>query len=104
MSRNRASSRVLTVIALLTVLILASLPAQAEPGRHPATGVQAVAAFGESSLVRILNFFRSLWPQGMTKEGITIDPDGARNHLGTSVDPTGGLTDEGVTIDPNGRQ
>jgi hypothetical protein len=86
---NRYPQSIFTVFALLAVLVLASLPAQARPVRHPATDRHAVAASGENSLVRIWSFLVNLWPQG-TKEGVTIDPNG-------------GLDGEGMSIDPNGR-
>jgi hypothetical protein len=103
MSTNRASHNVFTVFALLAVLVLASLPAQARPVRHPATGRHAVAASGENGLARIWSFLVSLWPQGMMKEGVSIDPDGAPKPHGMTTAPSGDLDDEGVTIDPDGR-
>ena len=104
MSTNRASRRVLTVFTLLVTLVLASLPAQAGTARHPAAARQVVAAFGENSLSRVWSLFVNLWPQGMTKEGVTIDPDGAAHHAGVTISPDAGRNDEGTSIDPNGRQ
>ena len=98
---NRVSHRVFTVFALLAFLVLASLPAQARPVRHPAAGRHAVAVSGDNSLARIWSFLVSLWPQG-TKEGVTIDPNGAPKPQGVTA-PSGDLDDEGVTIDPDGR-
>jgi hypothetical protein len=102
MSTNRAFCRALTVFTLLAALVLASLPAQARPVRHPATDRHAVAVSGENSLARIWSFLVNLWPQG-TKEGMSIDPNGAPKPQGMTTAPSGGLDDEGVTIDPNGR-
>ncbi len=62
------SHSVFTVFALLAVLVLASLPAQARPVRHPATDRHAVAASGENSLVRIWSFLVNLWPRERRKE------------------------------------
>jgi len=92
---NRAPRSLFSVFALLALLVLASLPAQARPVRHPAAGRRAVAASGENGLVRIWSFLVSLWPQG-TKEGMSINPNGA-------TAPSGDLDDEGMTIDPDGR-
>ena len=99
---NRSPQSVFTVFALLTVLILASLPAQARPVRHPATGRHAVAASGENGLARIWSFLVNLWPQG-TKEGMSIDPNGAPKPQGMTTAPSGDPDDEGMTIDPDGR-
>jgi hypothetical protein len=99
---NRYPQSFFTVFALLAVLVLASLPAQARPVRHPATGRHDVAVSGENSLVRIWSFLVNLWPQG-TKEGMSIDPNGAPKPQGMTTAPGGDLDDEGVTIDPNGR-
>jgi hypothetical protein len=102
MSTNRASHNVFTVFALLAVLVLASLPAQARPVRHPAAGRHAVTASGENGLSRIWSFLMNLCPQG-TKEGMTIDPNGAPRPQGMTTAPSGDLTDEGMSIDPDGR-
>jgi hypothetical protein len=93
---NRTPQSVFTVFALLALLVLASLPAQARPVRHPAAGRHAVAASGENSLARIWSFLVSLLPQG-TKEGMSIDPNGA-------TAPGGDPDDEGTSIDPDGRK
>jgi len=99
---NRYLQSVSTVFALLAVLVLASLPAQARPVRHPAADRHAVAASGENGLARIWSFLVSLWPQG-TKEGMTIDPNGAPRPQGMTTAPSGDLDDEGMSIDPDGR-
>lgn len=104
MSTNHVSRRVLTACALLVALVLASVPAQARPAHPSATGLQAVAGCGENGLARLWSFFASLVPQVTTKEGMSIDPDGAPNHGGTSVTPHSSLNDEGTSIDPNGRK
>jgi hypothetical protein len=100
---NRAPRSVFTIFALLTVLVLASLPAQARPVRHPAAGRRAVAVSGDNGLVRIWSFLVNLWPQG-AKEGMTIDPNGAPKPQGVTTAPSGDLEDEGMTIDPDGRK
>jgi hypothetical protein len=89
MSTNRASRRALTVFSLLATLVFASLPAQGRTAHRPATDRHAVAASGENGLARVWSFLVSLWPQGMEKEGMTIDPNGGLNHEGTSIDPNG---------------
>jgi hypothetical protein len=99
---NRAPRSVFTIFALLAVLVLASLPAQARPVRHPAADRHAVAASGDNGLARIVSFLVNLWPQG-TKEGTSIDPNGAPKPQGMTTAPGGDLTDEGMSIDPNGR-
>jgi hypothetical protein len=103
MPTNRAPQSVFTILALLATLVLASLPAQGRTVHRPAADRHAVAASGENALARLWSFLVSLWPQGMAKEGMTIDPNGSPNHEGTSIDPNGGLNDEGMTIDPDGR-
>lgn len=100
MSTNRAPHSIFTAFALLAVLVLASLPAQARTVHHPATHRPAVAVSGDSSLVRIWSFLLSL----TTKEGMTIDPNGAPKPQGITTAPSGGLDDEGITIDPDGRK
>jgi hypothetical protein len=99
---NRTPQSVFTVFALLALLVLASLPAQARPVRHAATGRHTVAVSGENGLTRIWSFLVNLWPQG-TKEGMSIDPNGAPKPQGMTTAPSGDPDDEGVTIDPNGR-
>jgi hypothetical protein len=96
---NRAPHRVFTVVALLTVLVLASLPAQARQVRHPAAHHRGVAAFGEITLSRIWSFLASL----TAKEGMTIDPNGVPKPHGMTPAPGGSSDDEGMTIDPDGR-
>jgi hypothetical protein len=96
---NRTPQSVFTVFALLALLVLASLPAQARPVRHPAAGRHAVAVSGENGLTRIWSFLLSF----TAKEGVTIDPNGAPKPQGLTTAPTGDLDDEGVSIDPDGR-
>jgi hypothetical protein len=103
MSTNRSSQSVFTVFALLATLVLASLPAQGRTVHRPTAGRHAVTASGDNSLARLWSFLVSLWPQGMAKEGMSIDPNGSPRHEGTSIDPNGGLNHEGMTIDPDGR-
>jgi hypothetical protein len=103
MSTNRASRRALTVFSLLATLVLASLPAQGRTAHRPVADRHAVAASGENGLARVWSFLVSLWPQGMAKEGVLIDPNGSPNHEGVTVDPNRGLNHEGMSIDPDGR-
>jgi hypothetical protein len=100
MSPNRASYRAFAVFFLLTALVLASLPAGAQAARQPLQRFQAVAVFGDG----IWRFFANLLPQGLRKEGMTIDPNGGPNHQGAVVTPVGVLNDEGTSIDPDGRK
>ena len=95
---NRASRSVFSVLVLLAALVLASVPAQAQPVRRPVTGHRAVAVSGENGLSRLWSSLVNLM-----KEGTSIDPDG-KHGAGVTVNPTSGGSDEGVTIDPNGRQ
>ena len=99
---NRASQSVFTVFTLLAALVFASLPAQARTVHHPAAGRHTVAVSGDNGLARIVSFLVSLWPQG-TKEGVTIDPDGAPKPHGMTTAPGGDLDDSGITVDPDGR-
>jgi hypothetical protein len=95
---NRASRNVFSVLVLLVALVLASVPAQAQPVRRPATGHRAVAVSGENGLSRLWSSLVNLM-----KEGTSIDPDG-KHGAGVTVNPTSGGSDEGTSIDPNGRQ
>ncbi|HEX9944940.1 MAG TPA: hypothetical protein VGG03_23265 [Thermoanaerobaculia bacterium] len=101
MSPNRRLRRAFPALILLTVLVLASLPAQAQPARRPMTGVWKIAVLGEGALARVRVFLAGLWTQGATKEGVSIDPNGAPTH---AVDPDGASSDEGTSIDPDGRK
>jgi len=96
MSQNRASRRVFPVLVALAALLVMSLPAQARPSRG---GLRTVAA-SENRLVRFWSYVANLWT--MTKEGVSIDPDG-RNGAGVTL-PMGGGDDEGMSIDPDGRR
>ncbi|MEO6194751.1 MAG: hypothetical protein ABIS20_17195 [Thermoanaerobaculia bacterium] len=98
---NRSPQNIFTVFALLAVLVLTSLPAQARPGRHSATHRPAVAVSGDNGLTRIWSFLLSLTT---TKEGVTIDPNGAPKPQGITTAPSGDLDDEGMSIDPDGRK
>lgn len=98
MSTNRAPRRIFNALALLAVLVLASLPAQARPVRNPVSDLPTVA------FSRIWRFVADLWKPALpTKEGMSIDPNGG-SHGGTPVPSPGAHTDEGTSIDPNGRQ
>jgi len=94
MSHNLHHRRGFTVFFLLVVLAFASLPAQARPARRSASVAWKVAVLGEDTFAWVRSLFAGLWPQGVTKEGTSIDPNG-----GTA----GALDDEGRSIDPNGR-
>jgi len=95
MSPNRNLRRVLPGLVLLAGFVFASLPARAQPLRHPLVKIRKVAVLGEDALSWVRNVFARLWLPEMTKEGTSIDPDGKPGQQGT---------DEGVTIDPNGRK
>lgn len=86
MPRNSRIHRVLSVIVLLSALVLASVPAQALPVRHPAP---KVAVLGEGLFVWVRNLLASLGFPGMAKEGVMIDPDGLESPEGVSIDPDG---------------
>jgi len=98
MVSNRSSRSVFSVLFLLAALVLASVPAQAQPVRRPMTGPRVVAASGENGLSRLWSSLVNLM-----KEGMSIDPNGGSHGAGTTTVPVGGGSDEGVTIDPNGR-
>jgi len=99
MLSNRVSRRAFPLLVLLAALVLAGVPAQAQPAHRPVTGRQAAAAAGEKSLVRFWHFMTNLM-----KEGMSIDPNGGSHGAGTTTVPAGGGSDEGTSIDPNGRQ
>lgn len=86
MSKNPRIYRRLSVFVLLSVLVLASLPAQALPVRQPTL---RVAALGDGLFAWVRNLLASLGLPGMAKEGVTIDPDGVESPEGTSIDPDG---------------
>jgi hypothetical protein len=102
MSHNFNSRRGFTAFVLLVALLFASLPAQARPAHGTVSGAWNVAVLGEDAFAWVRSLFAGLLPQGTTKEGTSIDPDGGKAPEGTSIDPNGGLNDEGVLIDPNG--
>lgn len=98
MSQNRATRRAFPVFFALAALFLASLPAHA----RSATGGLRVVAVAENHLARLWSYVAHLLqPGSMSKEGVSIDPDG-RNGSGVVL-PTGGGDEEGTSIDPNGR-
>ena len=103
MSHNLNLRRGFTTFVLLVALLFASLPAQAKPACRAVPGVWKVAVLGEDAFVWVRSLFARLLPQGATKEGMSIDPDGGKAPEGTSIDPDGGLDDEGMSIDPDGR-
>jgi hypothetical protein len=81
MSQNRPVYRALTVAALLSVLVLAGRPAEARSVHRPAL---KVAAFGESAVAWVRHLLGRLW-----KEGVMIDPNGAKSPEGVTIDPDG---------------
>jgi len=86
MLKNPRLHRALSVLVLLSTLVLASVPAQALPVRQPAP---KVAALGEGLFAWVRNLLASLVLPGMTKEGVTIDPNGVESPEGMSIDPDG---------------
>ena len=92
MTTSSRQHRVLPAFLLLVALLFGSLPARSEPVRRPLERIQKVAALGSQALSWIESVFASLWQPEMTKEGMSIDPNGQPGQQG----------DEGVTIDPNG--
>jgi len=99
MLSNRVSRRAFPLLVLLAALVLAGVPAQAQPAHRPVMGRQAAAAAGENGLA---HFWRSV--TNLMKEGVLIDPNGGSHGAGTTIVPAGGGSDEGTSIDPNGRQ
>lgn len=89
MSRNRNACRAFTAFALLLILTFVSLPVQAQPARSSVVAPWKVAVVGEAAFAWIRTFFARLWPQGGTKEGVLIDPNGGFDEEGTSIDPDG---------------
>lgn len=90
--------RFVPVCLLLLGLTLASLPAEARPtapGRRVSVAEPGKRVGILSTLQALL---ASLWPSESTweKEGMSIDPDGAKG--GASAAPG----EEGMSIDPNG--
>jgi hypothetical protein len=100
MSKNAFTHRAFARFTLVAALVLASLPAQARETRSPVRHAHAVAVPGDG----IWGFVLNLLPQGMWKEGMSIDPNGAPGQQGAAANPSKASGDEGMTIDPNGRQ
>jgi hypothetical protein len=100
MSHNRNACRAFSAFVLLVALLFVSLPASAQPARRAVSGPWKVAVLGEDAFAWVRSLVAGLWTR---KEGMTIDPNGAKRPEGTSIDPNGALNDEGMTIDPNGR-
>jgi hypothetical protein len=99
---NRKPYRAFPVLVLMLVLLLASLPVQAQPARCTPAGAWKIAVLGEKTLARIGDLLLSLWQRGTTKEGVLIDPNGSPNHEGVTIDPDGAPDHEGMSIDPDG--
>jgi hypothetical protein len=100
MSHNRNACRAFSAFVLLVALLFVSLPASAQPVRRAVSGTWKVTVLGEDAFAWVRSLFAGLWTR---KEGMTIDPNGAKSPEGMSIDPDGALNDEGVLIDPNGR-
>ena len=94
MSPNHRLRRTLPVFLLLAILLFASLPLEAAAVHRPSAVAGKVAVLGEGALSWLRNLLSGLGIRGLTKEGVTIDPDGKPNPSTSS--------DEGMTIDPNG--
>jgi hypothetical protein len=95
MSTSSHQHRALPVFLLLAALLFGSLPVRAQAARRPAPEMQKLAALGENALSWLRLFLDSLWRPEMTKEGMTIDPNGQK--------PGQQGNDEGITIDPDGQ-
>jgi hypothetical protein len=93
MSHNRNACRAFSAFVLLAALLLGSLPVSAQPARRAVSGPWKVAVLGEDAFAWVRSLFAGLWTRSMTKEGMSIDPNGA----------DGAFNDEGMSIDPNGR-
>ena len=92
------SLRVGVVAALLVVLLaVAAVPAHGQPVHSVRPEAVHVAGFGD----QLWSFLVNLLPRAWQKEGVTIDPNGARNGQTVNPDPPV-LPNEGMTIDPNG--
>lgn len=94
MSSNPSLRRSLPVFLMLAALVFTSLPIQAQPVLPSTAVVWRVAVLGEGPFAWFQEILASVRQSGMTKEGVTIDPDG-QPHQGAS-------SDEGMSIDPNG--
>jgi hypothetical protein len=83
---------------LLLGLILVFLPAEARPVTAGRRVVVADNGKGHGIFSTLQALFASLWPGGGVpeKEGMSIDPDGAK--IGATAAPG----EEGMSIDPNG--
>ncbi len=108
MSPNSSLRRSLPVfLFLLAALAFPSPPVQAEPVFASSSVAGRVAVLGEGLFSWFRELFASVRQPGMTKEGVSIDPNGSPTKEGMSIDPNGqpqegALSDEGMTIDPNG--
>jgi hypothetical protein len=98
MSSHHTLRNGVVVTLLLALLAVAGAPVQARTLRPAVERISRVAGLGE----RLWHFLVSLWPRDLSKEGMSIDPNGDRVHEGTSIDPNGERPQEGVTIDPDG--
>lgn len=94
MSPKRSLRCRLPVFLLLVASVFTSLPVQAQPVLPSAAVVRRVAVLGENLLSWFRELFASAPQPGMTKEGMSIDPDGQSHQNAAS--------DEGMSIDPNG--
>ncbi|MBW8875359.1 MAG: hypothetical protein JF614_10395 [Acidobacteria bacterium] len=86
-------------MVLIALLAFAGAPVQGQTVPPSLAKVVHVAGVGD----RLEHFLVSLWTRIFQEEGMSIDPNGAKNGQGTTVNPNPpDLTDEGVTIDPDG--
>ena len=99
MSSYRSLRVGVVAVALFALLAFAGAPVQAQPVHPSLAKVVHVAGAGDW----LEHFLVSLWMRIFQEEGMSIDPNGAKNGQGTTATPNPpDLPDEGVTIDPNG--
>jgi len=80
---------------LVVLLAVAAVPAGAQPVHSDRSQAVHIAGFGDE----LWSFLVHLLPRTWQKEGVTIDPNGAR----TTVNPDPPvLPNEGTSIDPDG--
>jgi hypothetical protein len=85
MSTHHALRNGVVVAVLLALLAVAGAPVQARTLRPAVERTLHVAGFGE----RLWHFLVSLWPRDLSKEGMSVDPNGDRIHEGVTIDPDG---------------
>ena len=101
MSSYRTLRVGVVAVVLIALLAFAGAPVQAQPVHPSPAKVVHVAGVGE----QLEHFLVSLWTRIFQEEGMSIDPNGAKNGQGTTASPNPpDLPNEGMTIDPNGHQ